>query len=170
MANGKDAAGQTADGNTRRTAEATAATAKGAAATAAEGSAALHDIAEEQSRRLGQLFGLQTQLSEKAASRSSEAIGAMVQCGSVLADGWQAILREWMSYTQVAMQRNAEGVGEMMRCRSVDDFVTSRDKLLREELELWMNNSVRVSELAARASSDAMRHLHGRVDRKGRGA
>jgi Phasin protein len=170
MANEKDTAGQAAEGAARRTGEAVSAMAKGAATTAREGTETARGMAEDQRRRLSQLFGLQSQLSENAATRSSQTIGAMVQCGSVLADGWQSILREWMSYTQTAMQRNVDGVGEMMRSRTLDDFVTSRDKLLREELELWMSNSVRVSEMAARTSSDAIRHLHGAADKKGKAA
>jgi hypothetical protein len=170
MAGEKDTAGQISEDAARRTGETAAAMAKDAATTATEGTTTARDVAEDQSRRLSRMLGLQPQLSENAVNRSSETLGTMLQCGSVLAEGWQAILREWMSYTQTAVQRNVEGVGELLRSRSLDDFVTNRDKLLREELELWMNSSIRVSELAARASSDAVRHLHGAAESAGKPA
>lgn len=166
MANEKDASGQAAEGTSRRAGEAASTIAKASAATLKENAAEAGSIAEEQSRRLGQLFGLQAQISERAVNRSTQTIDTMMQCGSVLADGWQSIFREWVNYTQSAIQRNAEGVGEMMRSRSLDDFVENRDRLLREEMELLMNSSVRISELSAKHLHDAARHLKAAADPK----
>lgn len=178
----KDIAGEAADRgveNTQRTLEAGAdatrrITDAGAdmsrrtADTAREAATNLTDSAMRAagmtSEQLQRLFGFGANGQGEVAQQAQHNVQAMVQCGSVLMDGMQNVWREYLSFTQEAMQRQMNGMSTIMRTRSVPDFYAAQSDLVKDELELWLNRSVRISELSAQTANDAARRLTERAE------
>ncbi len=98
---------------------------------------------------------------EEGAERSRKAVDATVQASSVVGDGMQAIMREWTGYAQGALQRQVQGVNDLMKVRSVPDMLKLQADRLRQEMEILMDVSVKVSEAAARVTTQA----YGKFDR-----
>lgn len=136
-----------------------------AAETARRTADAAGRTSEDAARRFGQFFAVSARASEDMAQRTQQTLDAMVQTGSVLGDGMQAIAREWADYAQGAMQRQLDAVNELMRARNVQDVLGLQADRLRKEMELLLGTSAKVSERAARATSEAYGRLHDRDDR-----
>lgn len=153
---------------TRRVTEAGADLSRRTAETAREAATNLTDTAMRAagmtSEQLQRVFGFGANGQGEVARQAQHNVEAIVQCGSVLMDGMQSVWREYLSFTQEAMQRQVNGLGSIMRTRSVPDFYAAQSDLVKGELELWLNRSVRMSELSAQAANDAARRLTERVD------
>lgn len=120
--------------------------------------------AEETAGRVQRLFGLTGNAQEQVANQANKNMEVMAECGSVLMDGMQSIMREWLTLAQDATQRQFDGVNTMMRSRTVQDLFSAQSDLMKDELELFLNRSVRMSELAANSAKDAAKRLNQRAD------
>ena len=79
----------------------------------------------------------------------------MIQTGVKLADGFQAIMREWADYTRNAMQCNIDGMNSIMRARTPQDLIAAQSELLNAEVRVMLNSGVRISEATLRVARDA---------------
>ncbi|WP_207476250.1 phasin family protein [Arenibaculum pallidiluteum] len=157
-------------------------TAAGAAGQTAErASAATRDITtkaaettgrvtEEAAQRFGQFFSASARVSEEAAQRTQQTVDALLQTSSVVGEGMQAIMREWVNYAQGAMQRQADAVNEILKVRSVQDLLAIQTERVRREMEQLLDTSTRISEQAAKASSEAYGKLHSQAEQGRRAA
>lgn len=126
--------------------------------------------ASQTTEQFKRIMGFSPESQGEVAQRARENMDVMVQCGSVLMDGAQSIWREWLGFAQEAMARNAEGVNAMMRCRSVQDLYAAQSDMMRDEMEMLLNRSAKVSELSAQVANDAMHRLNARVEGAARSA
>ncbi|HYD31276.1 MAG TPA: phasin family protein [Azospirillaceae bacterium] len=127
-------------------------------------------MSEQAADQFGRMFGLSARTSEEVAQQTSQNLDVMLQCSSILADGFQNIWREWMNYTQEAMQKNVNGLNNMMRSRSVHDFMAAQSDLMRDEMETLLQSSVKISEMSARVANDAATRInHMRGSEEGQG-
>lgn len=118
----------------------------------------------EATEQLNRIFALSARTSEEMANQASQNLDVMMQCGSILADGYQKIWREWMNYAQQALQRNMDGLNNMMRSRSLPDLVQAQSELLREEMEMFFDSSIKISELSARVANDTVQRISERSE------
>ena len=100
---------------------------------------------------------------KELASRTQQNLGAMIQTGIKLADGFQAIMREWAAYTRDAMQCNIDGMNRIMRARTPQDLRTAQRELMNAEVQVMLNSGVRISEATLRVASDAVQSIGGRT-------
>lgn len=121
-------------------------------------------VAGQTTEQLNRMMGFSAETQGEVAQQAQQNMDVMVQCGSVLMDGMQNIWREWMAFAQEAMARNADGLNAMMRSRSVQDFYAAQSEMVKDEVELLLNRSVKVSELSARTANDAVRRLNARTE------
>ncbi|CAO3422938.1 phasin family protein [Azospirillum endophyticum] len=125
---------------------------------------AASDIAGRTTEQLQRALGLSKEAQGEVASQTRETMDVMVQCGSVLADGWQTAWREWMGLAQEVASRNAEGVNALMRSRSVPDFYAAQSRMLKDNMQLVLSRSVKISELSASAANTAIGKLNARME------
>lgn len=122
------------------------------------------DVAGRTSEKLQRALGLSKEAQGEVASQTRETMDVMVQCGSVLADGWQNAWREWMGLAQDVATRNAEGMNALMRSRSVPDFYAVQSRMLKDNMQLVLDRSIRISEMSARSANDAATKLNARIE------
>ncbi|MDQ2102635.1 phasin family protein [Azospirillum isscasi] len=154
----------TAEDTTRRMAETAAEATQRGADTASDMMGKATQIAGQTSDQINRMMGLSAEAQGEVAQQTRENMDVMAQCGSVLMEGMQSIMREWLGFAQEAMARNAEGVNAMMRSRSVQDFYAAQSSMVKDEVELLLNRSVKVSELSAKTANDAVRRLNARAE------
>lgn len=109
-------------------------------------------------------LGLSGEAQGEVMQQARQNMDVMVQCGSVLADGFQSLMREWMGLAQEVATRNANAVNSLMRSRTVPDFYATQSTMLKENVELVLNRSVKISELSAQTANDAVRKLTNRAE------
>lgn len=165
----KDAARSVTDTGaaaTRGTARAMAETAgRGAETlreTTREMAGAAQEATDQTSEQLHRMFGLSSDAQEEVAHQAQQNMDVFMQCNSVLMEGMQSIWREWLGYTQEAVQRQLEGLNALARSRSVQDFYSAQSDLAKDSVELLLNRSVKISEMSAQVANDAVRRIHAR--------
>ncbi|HZF45470.1 MAG TPA: phasin family protein, partial [Sphingomonadaceae bacterium] len=109
------------------------------------------EVAGRTSEKLQRALGLSKEAQGEVASQTRETMDVMVQCGSVLADGWQNAWREWMGLAQDVATRNAEGMNALLRSRSVPDFYAVQSRMLKDNMQLVLDRSIKISEMSARS-------------------
>jgi len=122
------------------------------------------DVASRSSEQFQRALGLSKEAQGEVIHQARQNMDVMVQCGSVLTDGAQAIWREWMGLAQEVAARNASAVNTLMRSRTVPDFYATQSSMLKDNVELLLSRSVKVSELSARTANDAVRKLASRAE------
>ena len=109
--------------------------------------------------KLGQMSEMQDKASKELAGRTQQNLGVMIQTGNRLADGYQAIMREWADYTRNAMQCNIDGMNSIMRARTPQDLMAAQRELLNAEVRVMLNSGVRISEATIRVARDTVESI-----------
>lgn len=122
------------------------------------------DTAGRTTEQLQRVLGLSKEAQGEVASQTRETMDVMVQCGSVLADGLQNAWREWVGLAQDVTARNAEGMNALMRSRSVPDFYAAQSRMLKDNMQLVLSRSVKISELSASTANTAIGKLNARLE------
>ena len=124
---------------------------------------ATREMSERADEQLARMLALRDKASRELAGRTQQNLGAMIQTGTRLADGFQAIMREWAAYTRDAMQCNIDGMNSIMRARTPQDLMTAQRELINAEVQVMLNSGVRISEATLRVASDAVQSIAGRT-------
>jgi hypothetical protein len=114
------------------------------------------DVAQ---RSMGQFMGM-FGLGEEARTRPGQvatSFEAMTESTTVMIRGFQDVSREWLDMSRNRFQTNLDGFHAMARCRSVQDLVAVQTSLIRDNLELAMENGRRLAELSAGVAGKAPR-------------
>jgi hypothetical protein len=117
-------------------------------------------VTDQATQQFGRVFNLQAKASEEVANRTQQNLDVLLQTSSLLAEGFQSVLREWMSYTQSAVQRNIDGMNTILRARTMQDLLAAQSDLLNAEVQLLLNSSVKVSEVTARVANNAAQKIN----------
>jgi hypothetical protein len=117
-------------------------------------------VTDQATQQFGRVFNLQAKASEEVANRTQQNLDVLLQTSSLLAEGFQSVLREWFNYTQSAVQRNIDGMNTIMRARTMQDLLAAQSDLLNAEVQLLLNSSVKVSEVTARVANDAAQKIN----------
>jgi hypothetical protein len=97
---------------------------------------------------------------EEARTRPAQvatSFEAMTESTTVMIRGFQDVSREWLEMSRNRFQTNVDGFNAMVRCRSAHDLVAVQSSLIRENLELAMENGRRLAELSASVTEKAAR-------------
>ena len=124
---------------------------------------ATREMSERADEQLARMSALRDEASRELAGRTQQKLGAMIQTGVKLADGFQTIMREWADYTRAAMQCNIDGMNSIMRARTPQDLMTAQRELINAEVQVMLNSGVRISEATLRIASDAVQSIPGRT-------
>src|SRR3954466_1038749 len=103
--------------------------------------------------------------SEDVARRSSQAIDAVTQTGSIMARGFQEVSQELIGLAQERLTKNIDGLNRLAGCRSVQDFVSVQSDLIRDSLWQIIDTNKRVAELSLHVAEEAAGIVRMQVDK-----
>jgi hypothetical protein len=109
-------------------------------------------------RSTGQALQMFGRPDRDAAGRTEEAshnLGTVAQSGTAFTRGLQDVSEEVFERSQQRLQRNLDGLQALARCRSMTDLVEVQSTLLRDNLELTVENSRRIAELTIQMTGGA---------------
>lgn len=155
LAREERAAAQAAEQEAREAAEQVARAAALPVDTAQAGAGAVLRATAQGAQRsidqITQLFG--------AVGESTRSFAVVAQSGAVFTQAAQEASREWTQWAQTRAKNQVAGLGALMQCRSPQDLIALQGRLVREEMELLLETSARVTGLAADKTQDAARSL-----------
>jgi len=113
------------------------------------GIASATETAQRSTHNVAQLFSLSTKQSQEAASQAAERMRAVAQSSTAVVQGFQEVSRAWFEMRQNRFQKNVEAFTALSRCRSVPEFVAAQTAVVRENVDMSLENSRRLAQLSA---------------------
>ncbi|UEM21716.1 phasin family protein [Skermanella mucosa] len=98
-------------------------------------------------------------VSEEAAKQATLNMDVLMRCGTIVTEGWQAIMHEWINTTRETAQKNMSDLEELMNCRSVDALLSCQSSILRDRIETLHNSNIRISEVSTQIASDTAKRI-----------
>ncbi|MEF2554588.1 phasin family protein, partial [Aurantimonas sp. A2-1-M11] len=98
-----------------------------------------------------------TRQTQESTQQARQNMQVMTQSGAVLASGYQDVSREWLAMSQALFQKNLDGLNAMMRCRSLPELIATQSSLVRDNMELTIENSRRIAKLSVGVADKAGR-------------
>jgi phasin family protein len=108
---------------------------------------------------MSRTFGLSANGGQDLLQQSSRNIGIILETSTALATGMQSVSREWMSFAQKRIQQNFDRIDSLMNSRTPHELIVAQTDLVRDNLEDLLQNSRRISEMAARMTEEATRKM-----------
>jgi hypothetical protein len=126
-----------------------------------------HETADDRNRGAGSQAAQQTErLAElgqqrvrQAAEVSTAAANAAQRSGSAVAECTQEITTAWARYAEEVMRHTSEASQALLRARTFTEILEVQAKLLRENMQAFLDQSVRIAESASRMATRPMEEL-----------
>lgn len=126
-------------------------------------------LVEESTARIGRMFDFSLRVSEEATKHATLNMDVLMRCGTIVTQGWQAILHEWINTTRETAQKNMSDLEELMNCRSVDALLSCQSSILRNRIETLHDSNIRISEVSTQVASDTAKRISELTSRIGNG-
>lgn len=121
------------------------------------GLGAVSEAARRSTDQAMQVFGRSDGGAQNLTEQASQNLRAVAESGTALARGVQDVTRECVELSQKRLQTNIDGLHQLARCRSVADLVALQTALIRNNLDLTLDNSRRLAELTIQMTDEATR-------------
>ena len=116
-------------------------------------------VAQRSTDQFMQVLGLSGEQSQKLAHQSSQNIQAIANTSTVLARGFQDVVREWLGFTQSRLDENLDRLNALTTCRSIPDFVALQSDLIRENLEEMIDKGQQIMQRSTEVTHEATRTI-----------
>jgi len=104
--------------------------------------------------QLDRLSAMQDRAVKEIAGRTQQNLDVMIQTGIKLAAGFQSVMRAWADYTLNATQCNIDGMNTILRTRTLQELVTAQNNLLKAEMRVMLNGSVKITEATSHVAQE----------------
>jgi hypothetical protein len=95
----------------------------------------------------------------QAADASTAAASAAQRSGSAVAECAQEITAAWARYAEEVMRHTSEASQALLRARTFNEMLEVQAKLLRENMQAFLDQSVRIAESASRMATRPLEEL-----------
>jgi hypothetical protein len=96
---------------------------------------------------------------QQAADASIATAGAAHRSGSAVAECTQEITAAWARYAEEVMRHTSEASQALLRARTFTELLEVQANLLRENMQAFLDQSVRIAESASRMATRPLEEL-----------
>jgi hypothetical protein len=117
--------------------------------------------AQRQTERLAEIGAERIQ---QATEPSAAAASGILRSGSAIASGAQEITAAWTRYAEEVMRHTSEATQALLRARTFSEMLEVQAKLLRDNMQSFLDQSVKIAEIASRMATrplDALKEASG---------
>jgi hypothetical protein len=117
--------------------------------------------AQRQTERLAEIGGERIQ---QATTASAAAASGILRSGSAIASGAQEMTAAWARYAEEVMRHTSEASQALLRARTFSEMLEVQAKLLRDNMQSFLDQSGKIAEIASRMAtrpSDALKEASG---------
>jgi hypothetical protein len=90
---------------------------------------------------------------QQAAEASAAAASGTLRAGSAVASDAQEITAAWARYAEEVMRHTSEASQALLRARTFTEMLEVQAKLLRDNMQSFVDQSVRIAEAAGRMAT-----------------
>jgi hypothetical protein len=116
-------------------------------------------VAQRSTDQFMQVLGLSGQQSQELVQQSTQNIQAIANTSTVLARGFQNIVREWLNFTQSRFDQNLDRLNDLTTCRSIPDLVALQSNLIRENMEEMIDKGHEIMQRSTEVTREAARSI-----------
>jgi hypothetical protein len=120
---------------------------------------AARQVSGQSVEQLGRLSAMQDSAVKEIAGRTQQNLDVMMQTGIKLAAGFQSVMRAWADYTLNATQCNIDGMNTILRTRTMQELMTAQNNLLKAEMRVMLDGSVKITEATSHVAEDVARSI-----------
>lgn len=99
----------------------------------------------------------------EAVSLSRENVEAAVECGNAAADIVRSMSTELLAYANSAFSENVETSKRVFGCRTINDWFDLQNDLFRTNVDLVINQTLKLSELSFKLAMDTAEPMNERL-------
>jgi phasin family protein len=122
-----------------------------------------YKVAHSSTDHFMRMFGLSGQQSQELVQQSSQNIQAIADTSSILARGFQDVVRQWLNFTQSRLDENLDRVNTLITCRSIPDLVALQSDLIRQNLEEMIDTGQEIMKSSTEVTNEAARAIAART-------
>src|SRR3546814_2299513 len=97
--------------------------------------------AKQAADKVSEAAGMAANGAEEFTAHASNNVAAIMECGPILADGFQSIWREWITCNRNVLSQNVEGLNKIMRSRTINDLLAAQSDLLKSDFQTLIDRS-----------------------------
>jgi hypothetical protein len=113
------------------------------------------EVAQRSTEHVVQLFSASGKQTQEAAEEAAQRMQAVAQSSTALVRGFQEVSRAYFEMTQDRFQKNVEAFAAFSLCRSVPEFVEAQTSLVRQNVDLTLENGQRLAQLSVQVFEEA---------------
>ena len=116
-------------------------------------------VSQAVQRQADRLAELGQQGVRQAADASTAAAGAAQRSGSAVAGCTQEITAAWARYAEEVMRHTTEASQALLRARTFNEMLEVQAKLLHDNMQAFLDQSIRIAESASRMATRPLEEL-----------
>ena len=129
-------------------------TAQRAQDVARTGVSTLTDVAQRTSDEVFHAFDQTGERAQEFAQQSSANLTLMAEAGSIMVRGMQDFLQESLRLMQGRLQQDLNGVAALSRCRSLSDYLSVQNDVMRTRLQMTVEGTRRLAGIATKVADE----------------
>jgi len=123
------------------------------------GSKMMSELVEQSVQRVARTFGFAGEKGQRATQQSARNTEAIVESGTIIAEGLQTIQRELVEFARKRMQQNLQLADAAMGCRTPQEFLAVQSNVVRDNLEHFVHSTRRIAEISMEMADEAARRI-----------
>jgi hypothetical protein len=131
---------------------------------AEQGFAQAGEMGRRQTEQARDLLGAGTRLYSDLGEVSRGDVDNLLETSARLAKGAQEVGWEMVHYTQQSLQASLRAANEIMTCRTVEDVLKVHRNFVRESMDSFLQESVKLLELSTGNAGDAAQSVQNRME------
>lgn len=116
-------------------------------------------MAERSMGQLSKMFGVGGDGTRQTLQQSSENLQAVMDSTTAVAGALQNVSEEWMRFAQSRAEHTMESFDQLLGCRSLHECLAVQTRIVRDNLEAFLESARRASELSTRAADEGVRKM-----------
>lgn len=98
------------------------------------------------------------------ASLGQDNLDAVVKSGDVVAKGFETLSKGMMDFARVSFEGNVEATNAILGAKTLSDLVDLQTKYTRRNLDQFLAESTKLTELTVKVANEAFAPIKARVD------
>lgn len=101
----------------------------------------------------------------EATASTRQSVEAYAKSGTVIAKGWEQLIRTSVELAQNSAERQSSAVKELMSCKTLTELTETQTRIAQSNFEDMMQAATKLSEISVKIATDAFEPINEEVSR-----
>ena len=98
-----------------------------------------------------------------AANLNREGIDAVVKSGTIIAKGFESLMRETISFAQSSAEKQMQLAKDAMTSKTINEFSDAQNKLAQVSFDDFMSGTTKMTELGVKVLTEALEPINDQI-------